>query len=311
MNFGEITLIKRIKIGTRGSKLALKQAHIVEEKIKETYPCLETEILVIKTLGDLKTEAPLDKLDRKGIFTEEIEGALIKRKIDLAVHSLKDMPAFTGDRFTFPVSLERAASNDCLILKDGISLSDLKKKDSVKIATGSKRRMLELKNIFKNPIFVNIRGNIDTRLNKLDEGDFDCLVLARAGLDRLEIKNRNIVDLDPEEFLPTPCQGMIGIETLKENTRINFILEKVGSAKDKFSMELERSFLKALNGGCQLPMGFFHKELDGKIKMIGLYGNSDLTRHSKIEMTVSEEDAFEAVKKLASQLKENVGATNG
>lgn len=215
----------KIIVGTRGSKLALYQANKVKEELEVQYPKLTVEIKVIKTKGDKILDVALSKIGDKGLFTKELEVALLSKEIDLAVHSLKDLPTDLPDDFKVGAVLERADFRDALVSKGGVKLCELK--TSHKIATSSLRRIAGLKKI--NPDFeiVDIRGNVNTRLQRMEDGHCDAMVMAAAGLQRLGLDHYITEILEPDGFIPAVAQGAIAVETCAGDDRTNNLLQAI------------------------------------------------------------------------------------
>ncbi|MGI8835757.1 MAG: hydroxymethylbilane synthase [Pyrinomonadaceae bacterium] len=260
-------------IGSRGSKLALTQARLVESELNRLNPSLETRIKIVTTSGDVKSE-PLSVIGGKGVFTKELEDALLERRIDLAVHSLKDLPTIIPEGLTIAAICKREDPRDALVLGQSLqsagnaSIAGLPQKAIV--GTSSPRRLAQLKHLRNDLLFEDLRGNVDTRLRKLDEGRYDALVLACAGLQRLGLANRISVALSSVEMLSSPGQGALAIETRTEDEET---IEAVRNADHKFTRlacTAERSFLRSLGGGCQLPIAAYASVRDKKIRLDGL-----------------------------------------
>lgn len=244
-------ILKKIKIGTRGSKLALCQAEIVKNAILKHFPEIKLEIIVISTKGDKSQTNPLSSFGTKGIFTKEIEDCLADKTIDLAVHSLKDMPVELPEELEIGAVLPREDPHDALISRSGLTLEELP--HGTKIATGSLRRSKQLAIYRSDFEFVDIRGNIDTRLCKIDEGYADAVVLASAGLIRMGFEDKITQTIDYNIMLPSAGQGAIAVET--RDSEFKDILKKIDCIKTFVEITAERSFLKAMGGGCNRPVG--------------------------------------------------------
>jgi len=244
---------KIVKIGTRGSKLALTQAGILQQVIKENFKDILAELVVIKTKGDKIINSPLSQIGDKGLFTKELEEALVDKRIDIAVHSLKDLPTELPEGVELGAVLKRSEVKDVLVNKNGIKLDDLA--DNATIATSSLRRRSQLLNYKRTFNLIDIRGNVDTRLRKLEENYCDSLCLAGAGLIRLGLSERITEFLDPEVIMPAACQGIIGLEIRKNDPVIQDIVKQINHQDTFISAEAERTFLKTLEGGCQVPIG--------------------------------------------------------
>ena len=247
--------MKTLRLGSRGSQLALFQARLVAERIQSAGgPACD--IVVIKTSGDRLQEAPLSEIGGKRLFVKEIEDALISRDVDIAVHSSKDMPAVLPDGLEVGAVLEREDPRDALVLPHRPeSRVEGPEPVVVRIGTGSVRRIAQLRQRFPTAEFMNVRGNLDTRLRKLDSGDYDLLVLAAAGLRRLGFGPRISVSLSIEECVPAPGQGIIAIEIRTDDAETREAVARVNNGDASRALESERALVTALGGGCQMPIG--------------------------------------------------------
>ena len=247
--------MKKIRIGTRGSRLALRQTEIVAEKLKAIQPDIEIEIIEIKTTGDKFLDVSLSKIGGKGLFIKEIEDALIKGEIDVAVHSLKDMPAEVHEDLILAAYLEREDPSDCLISRESISLEKLP--PNAVVGTSSLRRVCQLMESRPDITIKPLRGNVLTRLKKLDNGEFDAIVLASAGLIRLGLEERITQRFDTEVFIPAVCQGIICVETRRDDSVLIELLKDLDHKASRLAATCERAFLKQLNGNCKIPLGAY------------------------------------------------------
>ncbi|MBI5528454.1 MAG: hydroxymethylbilane synthase [Deltaproteobacteria bacterium] len=265
----------KIRIGTRGSKLALWQAAHVGGALKEKFPEVTVEEVRIKTTGDKILDVPLAKVGGKGLFVKEIEEALLGMKADIAVHSMKDVPVDLPEGLVIAAMLARAEVRDALVSRKGKSFGDLKK--GARIGTSSLRRTCQIKALRPDLKVVALRGNVDTRLKKLDDGEFDAVILAAAGLSRLGLDGR-VTELLPFDIsLPAIGQGAIGIET-REKDPAREKAEALGHADTLSCVSAERSFLRKLQGGCQVPIAA-HAVIDGeRLSLTGLVGEPDGSR---------------------------------
>jgi hydroxymethylbilane synthase len=245
--------VTTLRIGTRGSQLALFQSRLVAQRIAEAGGP-PTEIIIIRTSGDQLADRPLSEIGGKRLFVKEIEDALLLNQIDLAVHSSKDMPADLPDGLAIGAVLPREDPADALVLKkDRESFSF--DRFSGRIGTGSVRRIAQLKPLLRAATFENIRGNLDTRLRKLDSGEYDVLVLAAAGLRRLGFEDRISVRLPLDDCIPAPGQGIIAIESRKDDRSALAAVEGINDADASAALDAERALVSALGGGCQMPIG--------------------------------------------------------
>ncbi len=262
----------KVVIGTRGSRLALTQTKWVIDELEKHYPELACEMKIIKTKGDLIQDKPLDKIGDKGIFTKEIEAELLKGNIDMAVHSMKDMPSELPLGLRFTRTLKREDARDVLILKEGYaSIEDLP--IGATIATGSKRRKYQLLAYRSDLNIVPIRGNVDTRLCKLEEEKLDGIVLAAAGLHRLGLADKITCYLPMEIMLPAPAQGALAIEIRQEDTKAYDLVKVLEDPVSSIQVEAERAFMDAINGGCHMPIGAYCEVIGTKLRMRGLLGD--------------------------------------
>lgn len=255
-----------IKIGTRKSKLALAQTKMVVNEIKKYFPSINIEVVHFTTKGDKVLNKPLINIGGKGVFVTEIEDALINKEIDLAVHSAKDLPLKLQDNLTISAVLKRGNYRDTLVTVKG-NVIDFSKETV--IGTGSNRRKLAFKNLYPNAAFKDIRGNVDTRLNKLYNGEYDGIILAMAGLERLDLLSDSrftFTPFDYKEFVPAPCQGIIAIES--RNNDLTEILSKINHKDTFYSFQTERHILNILNADCGMPLGAYSFVENNKINVV-------------------------------------------
>lgn len=262
-----------LKIGTRGSQLALFQAELTKTKLLEKFPGIDVEIVIIKTKGDKILDVALSKIGDKGLFTKEIENALIAGEVDIAVHSLKDLPTTLPEGLKLGAVLERAEFRDALVSKDGRKLHELTEKDI--IATSSLRRKASLLKYNKNFQIIDIRGNVNTRLQKMTEGYCDAMIMAAAGLQRLELDNYITEIISPEIIIPAASQGIIAVESRIGDTETEKLLHAINHETTWIAGEAERGFLRAIEGGCQVPVGCFSKLNGEEITLTGFVASMD------------------------------------
>lgn len=267
-----------LRLGSRGSQLALFQARLVAERIHSAGgPACE--IVVIKTSGDRLQDAPLSQIGGKRLFVKEIEDVLISADIDLAVHSSKDMPAVLPDGLDVGAVLEREDPRDVLVLPAGPEPKAQSPEPVPRIGTGSVRRIAQLRQRFPSGEFLNVRGNLDTRLRKLDAGDYDLLVLASAGLRRLGFGARISVSLSLDECVPAPGQGIIAIEIRGDDAAARQAVERVNNDHAMSALEAERALVTALGGGCQMPIGGIARAVgDNDLELHAIVASLDGTR---------------------------------
>ena len=260
-------MIKSIKIGTRSSKLALYQSNLVKEKLSSFYPNLNISLVEIKTKGDKIQDRNLDRSIDKGFFVKEIQDQLKNEKIDIAVHSLKDLPVenYQGDFAS--VILKRGTHNDVFISRNKKKLSDFD--HTLKIGTSSLRRKAQLLSINSNLRIDDIRGNVDTRISKMLESKYDGLVMAAAGIERLGLQEYITEYFDTEQMLPAPGQGAISVEVKKNNNEIIDLISKINDDETNLTTHYERSFMNELGGGCNSPIGAYSFISNKKKKITG------------------------------------------
>ncbi|NJM14776.1 MAG: hydroxymethylbilane synthase [Bacteroidales bacterium] len=260
-----------LKIGTRGSKLALYQANLVKQRLEEKG--FSAEVIAIKTKGDIILDVPLSKIGDKGLFTKEIEECLLRNEVDLAVHSLKDLPTTLPEGLKLGAVLERAERCDAFVSLKHPVLTEMPM-GSV-IATSSLRRKSQL--LMINPAWrvIDIRGNVGTRLEKLKEGYCDALIMAAAGLTRLGYEKEIREIIPPEYMIPAVSQGIIAIENRQGDEVTDKAIQQINHEATWMEAAAERAFLRALEGGCQVPIGCYIKHIDGEIKISGFVSSVD------------------------------------
>jgi hydroxymethylbilane synthase len=291
-------------IGSRGSKLALFQAEQAKARLLEVNPSLEVRIEVIKTTGDVKPD-PLTVIGGKGVFTKELEDALLDRRIDIAVHSLKDLPTIVPPALTIGAICEREDPRDALVLRRDIpsqnaTLDGLP--PQAVVGTSSQRRLTQLRALRADVVIKDLRGNVDTRLRKLDEHQYDALILASAGLKRLGLADRITTAISPEQMLPAVGQGAVAIEIRRDDEAALKAVEPLNHNATRIACLAERSFLRALGGGCQLPIAA-HAVLDGDtLKLDGLVASQDGTQIVRAKLSGSTTEAELLGNQLAERL---------
>ena len=265
-----------IKIGTRGSKLALWQANWVKSVLQKKFPSTPIELIIIKTQGDKILDVPLAKVGGKGLFVKEIEQALLTRRIDIAVHSMKDMPADIPQGLCIGAIPERENPADVFISVNGAGFNDLDA-GSV-IGTSSLRRGAQLRHARPDIVIRSIRGNLDTRLKKLESEDFDALVLAAAGVKRLNLEHKITEYLDLDFMLPAIGQGALCIETRKDDAIVGPLVASLDHASTRAVVAGERAFLNRLEGGCQVPIAGHGRINGNQFVLTALVAEIDGTR---------------------------------
>lgn len=298
-------MINKIIIGTRGSKLALYQANLVKSKLEQAYPSLEVLINIIKTKGDKILDVALSKIGDKGFFTKEIQDALYNGEVDIAVHSLKDLPTELPKGSKIGSILERVNHRDVLVSVGGKKLADFTSED--KIATSSLRRKSQLLQINPELDVVEIRGNVDTRIRKMHEGHCDGMIMAAAGIERLELQEHITEYLNEDQMLTAPGQGAIAIEIREEDNDILELLSVLNHEKTEICVRAERSFLNTLEGGCQIPFAA-HATLDGDMLTIeGMVATLDGRKMQRESIIGNSSKAIQLGIDLATSIQENGG----
>ncbi|NOY23483.1 MAG: hydroxymethylbilane synthase [Acidobacteria bacterium] len=294
----------QVKIGTRGSKLALWQAEHVKGLLEQNHPDHEFVVRIVKTTGDMDQKTPLNQIGGVGLFTRQLELALDAGEIDLAVHSCKDLPSEIDPRFRLSAFLEREKPLDALI-SNRIRLSDLK--NGAVVGTGSLRRVSQLKNYFPNVETRELRGNVDTRLRKLENGDYDAIILAYAGVKRLGLESV-VADVIPEDIMvPAVAQGVVAVETRHGDSAVQEIVSVVDHLNSRLVAVQERNFLRIVEGGCKVPVGCYATfRKDFRIR--GFIGNVDGTNAVRHELVLPADGFEDAGEKLGLAMLVDGGA---
>ena len=294
---------RSLVIGSRGSKLALWQAEHVQSQLQATDSSLTLRIEIIKTTGDVKTD-PLTVIGGKGVFTKELEDALLDGRIDLAVHSLKDLPTILPDGLTIAAICQREDPRDALVVREASPISSLKDlPDEAVVGTSSQRRVAQLKAICPRVKVKDLRGNVDTRLRKLDEGHYDALILASAGLRRLGLSDRINFAIPLAEMLPAVGQGAVAIETRTDNEAAIGAAGKLLHDQTSLACVAERSLLRSLGGGCQLPIAAHALVDEKRLRLEALVASPDGARIVRGAISGSTADANELGSDLADKLR--------
>ena len=288
-----------LRLGTRGSLLALCQANWVKKRLEEQNPAVLVNLVHIKTSGD-KIDTPLFKVGGKGLFVKEIEEALLRDEVDLAVHSAKDLPALIPDGLTLVAFPEREDPRDALLTEDGKRFSEISL--AGKVGTGSLRRKAQLLNLRPDLEIVPLRGNLDTRIKKLSSLKLDAIILASAGLRRMCWDARVSEYFDPAKMLPAIGQGVLAIEGRMEDERVHRVVLPLNHLPTQISVLAERAFSKRLGGGCQVPVAGLARVEGEKLIFIGLVAALDGKRviKGKVEGPVGKNE--ELGERLAEEL---------
>jgi hydroxymethylbilane synthase len=293
--------VRHLRIGTRGSLLAKWQAEFVRKQLFATMG-VEAEIVIIKTSGDKLQTSSLSQIGGKGIFIKELEEALLEETIDLAVHSIKDVPTDTPSRLMFPAVCRREDVRDCLVAANGATLASLRQ--GARVGTGSLRRQAQLRHIRPDLDVRDLRGNVDTRLRKVESGEYEAVMLAKAGLDRLGWSGRITETLNPEVFLPAVGQGAIGVECRLKDTEAADIVAGLDDAETRTAIIAERSLLGALQGGCQVPLGAWARIERGELVLEACVCSVDGLQYVKQRATSTPDKAAELGGHMATLLIE-------
>lgn len=291
---------KSIVIGTRSSKLALWQAEHIAGRISERYPAIEVTLKKIVTTGDKILDVPLAKIGGKGLFTKELENAMLSGEIDLAVHSLKDMPTELPERLMLAAITTRADACDAFVSLRYNSLDELPQ--GAKVGTSSLRRRAQILKYRPDLQTVDLRGNLDTRIKKLENQEMDAIILAAAGLKRLGLE-KYITQLLPAEIcLPAVGQGALAIETRQDDQEILSVLEFLNDSETIAAVTAERAYLREVQGGCQVPVGVYGKVNGDRLVLAATILKIDGTREVREQITGSCAEAEELGIKLAQQM---------
>lgn len=297
---------KHLVIATRGSKLALWQANYIREKLEKENPSYTLSLKIIKTKGDLFTDAPLANVGGKGLFVKEIEEALLNGSADLAVHSMKDVPMKLPENLIIGCIPKREASSDCFLSDKYPDIESLPQ--NAVVGTSSLRRQAELLNLRPDLQIISLRGNIDTRLHKMADGVCDAMILATAGLYRLELTTRFMQPLPENIFVPAVGQGALGVECLEDNYELLVLFSGLENRHARVCVSAERSFLTELNGDCKTPIGGHAVMRDeDTICLTGLIATPDGRELMRYEMVADASLAEETGKELAKKMLLNGG----
>ena len=296
--------MKKLIIGTRGSNLALNQAKSVKEKILKIFPDIKIDTKTIKTEGDIDLKTPIRNILDKGFYTKEIEKALLDSSINIAVHSMKDLPLELDSKFQIGAVLKRRSPMDVILSNNYKTINEFP--GTPTIAVGSLRRRLQLKKIFPNVKLVDIRGNIETRIKKLIDNKWDGLIMAKAAIERLSIKHM-FYEFNIDEMIPAPCQGIVAIENLKSDSELVPILDAINDNRTFKISSVERDIAKKLEGGCKVPVGCLATIKDSTLHINAYIANNDgsMTIKEQISADLKEIDTNSIVNKLISNMSNN------
>lgn len=288
----------KIRVGTRGSNLALIQTNWAIDRLKEKFPKVDFEIKVIKTKGDKILHLSLDKIGDKGLFVKEIESQLLDGEIDLAVHSMKDMPAEVVEGLKFAAVPKREDPRDVIILRDGIEKFEDLPKGAV-IGTGSKRRKYQLLRKRPDLKIVPIRGNIETRISKIETENLDGIVLAASGVIRANLEDKITEYLPVDLMIPAPAQGALALEIREDDKELENMINEIKDEISQIQVDAERSYLSEIDGSCHIPMGAYCKVEEDKLSIVGIFGDEDGEKITVASLEGDKENPKELGKKLA------------
>jgi hydroxymethylbilane synthase len=289
-----------IRIGTRGSKLALAQSELIKKEIERVHSNVQVELVRIKTTGDKILDSPLAKIGGKGLFVKEIEEALLNERVDLAVHSMKDVPAELPEGLILATFPAREDPRDAFVSVKYGNLEQLPQ--GAQMGTGSLRRAAQLLHIRPDLELMPLRGNVDTRLRKLEGGEFQAIILAAAGMRRLGIEERISQLLSTEQILPAIGQGALGLEVRRDDDQTIGLIDFLNDEETQVTVKAERAFLKELEGGCQVPMAAFSRLNGERLDLEGMVAELDGSNVIRDKITGERDEAEDMGVRLARRL---------
>ena len=290
----------KIRIATRKSPLALWQANFVKQNLLLAHKDLKVELIPMVTQGDIILDSPLSKIGGKGLFVKQLEQAILNNEADIAVHSIKDIPAQFPEGLMLAAICQRDEVRDAFVANKYTSLNDLP--EGAIVGTSSLRRQCQLRSHFPHLIIKDLRGNVGTRLNKLDDGQYDAIILASVGLKRLSLEHRITQYIDTDLILPAVGQGAIGIESRTDDKQILDIISVLDDKKSRACIQAERAMNNALQGGCQVPIAGYCRLNNDELTLQGLVGRVDGSKIIKQQITGFINEAESLGEKLAKQL---------
>ena len=290
----------KIRIATRKSPLALWQANFVKQNLLLAHKDLTVELIPMVTQGDIILDSPLSKIGGKGLFVKQLEQAILNNEADIAVHSIKDIPAQFPEGLMLAAICQRDEVRDAFVANKYASLNDLP--EGAIVGTSSLRRQCQLRSHFPHLIIKDLRGNVGTRLNKLDDGQYDAIILASVGLKRLSLEHRITQYIDTDLMLPAVGQGAIGIESRTDDKQILDIISVLDDKKSRVCIQAERAMNNALQGGCQVPIAGYCRLNNDELVLQGLVGRVDGSKIIKQQITGFINEAESLGEKLAKQL---------
>lgn len=297
--------MKRLVIATRGSELAVWQANYIKSLIEDKYKDIEVVLKKIKTQGDKILDVPLAKIGGKGLFVKEIEEALLNKDADIAVHSMKDVPIELPAGLEIFVTPKREEPNDAFLSVKYSSLEELP--ENAVVGTSSLRRKLQLLKLRSDLIVKDLRGNVNTRIRKMLEGNFDAIILAKSGLKRLNLTEHIKETVPMDKILPAVCQGILGIEVRSDDSKTKEIISFINDKETMIRAKCERAFLRGLQGGCQVPIAGYSEIIGGKIYLKSLLSSLDGKKH----LFVEDEDEIDNFEKLGERNAEKILKSGG
>ena len=292
--------MRTIRVGTRGSNLALWQATYVREMLEKKNPGIDFKQVIIKTEGDLDQKSSLTQIGGQGIFTKEIERALLNDQIDIAVHSLKDLPSKMPEELILGAVPERGPVEDILVTGEGLTLEQLPA--HARIATGSIRRKSQLLNMRPDLMISDLRGNIDTRLRKLNEQDLSAIIMAKAAIIRLNLENVKFKEFTAEKMIPAVGQGAVGIQIRRKDQDIAEVLQSINHPETFHAVSAERELLSTLDSGCQFPVGSYAEVFGNKLIIRGFVASEDGRKIIRDQVESDKENSVLAGRTLAEKL---------
>jgi hydroxymethylbilane synthase len=291
---------RTLVVGTRGSRLALRQTEIVVDALRAAHPHIEIAVREVRTEGDRRPEEPLANIGGRGVFVKGLERALLDREIDLAVHSAKDVPADVSPGLTLAAFPRRGDPRDALVTRNGATLAELAA--GARVGTGSARRAVQLLAMRPDLQCLDIRGNVDTRIRKVNEGQYDAVVLAVAGLERLGLLDRASEIFEPDVMLPAVGQGALAVEVREDDAEVIEVLRALDDADTRAAVVAERAFLQRLGGGCRLPFGALAQVERGALRMRGFISDAAGLRMLRAEQSGPVEAPAALGRRLAEDL---------
>lgn len=290
-----------LTVAGRGSDLAVAQIRIVIAALKEVYPELEIRIKEVTTSGDRDRRTALWELEGSGFFAAAVEDTLLRGEADFAVHSFKDLPCAAREGLAIAAVCKRRFAEDCLVAAERVG-SIVELKGPAKIGTSSLRRAVQIKRLRKDFEVMAIRGNVETRIRKVERGEFDAVILARAGLERLGLGSKISVCFDPREFIPAPAQGAIAVQVRSDDAKTKEIVGAINDESSRVVAEAERKILAVMQCGCHAPVGAFAEIDAGQMEIIGFISDLDGVSFIRRQVSGPVKDAGQLAERIADEL---------